>query len=91
MVARGVEHVDMDVVRNYARDMRNLLEDSEFTEQKAFLRSFVKKIIIDKEEGTIQYKLPLPPKGKFEDRVPVLPIDNYGGEGGTRTPTGCPT
>ena len=91
MVAQGVEQVDMAVVRNYARDMRSLLEDSEFTERKAFLRSFVKKIIIDKEEGTIQYKLPLPPEGKSEDRVPVLPIDTFGGEGGTRTPTSFDT
>ena len=79
MVARGVDQVDVSLVQRYAKDLRNLLEDSEFTERKAFLRSFVKKIVVDNEEVTVNYKLPLPPDGKSKDKIAVLPIDTFGG------------
>ena len=85
MVARGVDQVDVALVQRYAKDLRNLLEDSDFTERKAFLRSFVKKIVVDNEEVTVYYKLPLPPDGKSKDKIAVLPIDTFGGAGGVRT------
>ena len=86
MVAHGVEEVDVSTVKSYARDLRNLLEESEFTERKAFLRSFVRRVEVDGTEVTVRYRLPMPPDGRSEDRAPVLPIDTFGGAGGIRTP-----
>ncbi len=86
MVARGVEEVDVSIVKSYARDLRNLLEESDFTERKAFLRSFVKRVEVDKDEVTVHHKLPLPPEGRSRETVSVLPIDTFGGAEGTRTP-----
>ena len=56
-------------------------------ESKSFLRSFIRRVEINKDEGVIQYKLPVPPNWSDRQSLAVLPIDNYGGEGGIRTPT----
>jgi DNA invertase Pin-like site-specific DNA recombinase len=79
MIANGVDDVDISVVKSYARDLRDLLEESDYTERKGFLRSFVKRVEVDKSEVTVRYRLPLPPDGSAEDRVSVLPIDTFGG------------
>jgi hypothetical protein len=79
MFARGVDQVDASIVRGYVKDLRNLLEESAFTERKAFLRSFVKKIVVDGNEVTVRYKLPLPPGVKPEERISVLTIETPGG------------
>ena len=86
MVVRGVDQVDVSVAKRYARDLRSLLEDSDYMERKAFLRSFVKRIVVDQEEVTVHYKLPLPPDGKSTEKIAVLPIDTFGGAEGIRTP-----
>jgi hypothetical protein len=59
-----------------------MLEEGEFPERKAFLRSFIEKIQVDKDQVKVIHKLP-PPNGK--DRVAVLPIDTLGGPQGTVT------
>jgi site-specific DNA recombinase len=79
MAVHGVGQVDVSLVRSYARDLCSLLEESDFTERKAFLRSFVRKIVVNKTEVTVHYKLPLPPEGKSEDQITVLPLDTCGG------------
>ena len=86
MVVQGVGKVDVDIVKAYAQDLRSLLEESDFTERKAFLRSFIKRIEVDKKQVTIQYHLPLPRGGKEKVTVEVLPIVTLGGAGGIRTP-----
>ena len=86
MVAQGVEEVDISLVKRYAGDLSSLLNESDFTESKVFLRSFIKRIEVNKNEVTIHYKLPLPPMSEFEEKVSVLPIDTPGGAEGTRTP-----
>jgi len=83
MVVRGVEEADVSIVKSYANDLRSLLEESDFTERKAFLRSFVKRVEVDENEITVHYKLPSPPEGKSKERVLVLPIDTFGGAGVT--------
>lgn len=60
MVIQGVGQVDVDIVKAYAQDLRGLLEESDFTERKAFLRSFIKRIEVNNEQVTIHYRLPLP-------------------------------
>jgi regulator of replication initiation timing len=78
MVARGVEQVDIARVRAYAQDLRGLLEEADFTERKAFLRSFIKRIEVNKERVTIYYSLPVIHDVSREE-VGVLPIDTLGG------------
>ncbi len=84
-------YVDADLVRSYAEDLKSLLEESDFAESKAFLRSFVKRIVISGEKAAIYYNLPMPPDRKKKQQIGVLPIVTLGGEGGTRTPTPCGT
>jgi hypothetical protein len=50
-----------------------------WTERKAFLRSFVKRIEISKGQVTVNYTLPLPPDGRVTESVGVLPIVTFGG------------
>jgi len=66
-------------------DLRHLLEESEVAQRKAFLRSFVKKIVVDKEKMNLYYNLPVPPDGKKMETVGVLPIDTPNGDRGIRT------
>jgi len=80
MVVHGVQHVDVEMVKSYAQDLRSLLEEADFTESKTFLRSFVKRIVVNKKQVTIYYNLPIPPEGKKKQSVGVLPIDTLGGQ-----------
>ena len=86
MAAEGTERVDLEIVKAYARDLASLLGEASFTESKAFLRSFIRRIAVDGEKATIHYNLPMPPEGKRKQLVGVLPIDTPGGAGGIRTP-----
>ena len=86
LILQGKPYIDADLVRSYAEDLKSLLEESDFAESKAFLRSFIKKIVIDGEKATIYYNLPMPPDRKKKEQIGVLPIDTPGGAEGTRTP-----
>ena len=86
MAAHGATHVDADIVKSYAEDLKSLLEEADIIESKAFLRSFIKRIEINKSEGIIHYSLPVPSCRGDMQSAGVLPIDNYGGAGGVRTP-----
>ena len=86
MVVEGAEHLEAEEVKAYAEDLQSLLEEGGFTESKAFLRSFVKKVIVNGDSGKILYRLPMPPDGKRSEAVAVLPIDTFGGAEGIRTP-----
>jgi hypothetical protein len=55
MVVKGVRHVEVEAVKSYAQDLCMLLENVDFVQSKAFLRSFVKKIIINGKMAKIQY------------------------------------
>ena len=81
-----IDHVDVHVVKAYAQDLRALLEQSGFIERKAFLRSFIKRIEVDKNRATVHYDLPVPPNGKSNEQTGVLPIETLGGAEGIRTP-----
>ena len=89
MVAQGVEEVDIDIVKSYMRDLKSLLEESDITERKAFLRSFIKRIEIDKDKATVHYHLPLPNSENGKVAAEVLPIVTPGGDRGIRTPDLC--
>ena len=61
MVVEGTETVDVDSVKSYAEDLRNVLDEIDSQERKAFLKSFVKHIVIEGENAVVHYKLPIPP------------------------------
>ena len=88
MATQVVEPLDADMIKAYADDLRNLLEEADLTERKAFIRSFVEQIEIDKEQVKLQYKLPLPMDGRIS-KSEVLPIATFGGDRGIRTPDLC--
>jgi len=79
MVVQGVKQVDAAMVKAYAQDLRSLLEESDFTQRKAFLRSFIKRIEVNKKKVTIHYHLPLPQDDKERATIEVLPIVTPGG------------
>ena len=83
MTLQGYQQLDIDAVRSYVEDLRNLLDESEVSQRKAFLRSFVKKIVVDKEKVRLYYNIPVPPDGKKMETVEVLPIDTPSGPWGT--------
>jgi hypothetical protein len=89
--AREIKHVDAELVKSYAADLKHFLDEVNVVESKAFLRSFVKikrvEIEIDGENAKVHYILRMPPDAKIREPHEVLPMVTPGGEGGTRTPT----
>ena len=73
MVVRRVEGIDVNTVKAYAQDLRSLLEEADITERKVFLRSFIKRIQVSKDEAKVYYNLPLPQAGASKVEVKVLP------------------
>ena len=49
-----------DVIAAFARDMSEFLKTSELTETKAFVRSFVKEVLVRPGGATIVYTIPTP-------------------------------
>jgi len=47
---QGYQHLNTEAVNSYVTDLRNILDESEVAQRKAFLKSFVKKIVVEKEE-----------------------------------------
>jgi chromosome segregation ATPase len=74
---RKVELASPEIVKSYVKDMRKILEESELTGKRAFLRGFIKKIDVIDRQGVIHYLLPI--NGVLEERIGVLPIVQYGG------------
>ena len=85
MTLHGVQHVNMEQVKEYANDLRILLTETDIARSKSFLRSFIQKIVIHGDRGTIYYKLPIPASWEETEDV-VLPTVPFGGAEGIRTP-----
>jgi site-specific DNA recombinase len=83
MTLQGYQQLDIDAVRSHVMDLRNLLDQSDVAQRKAFLRSFVKKIVVEQDAVKIYYNVPVPPEGKRMEKLGVLPVDTPSGEGGT--------
>ena len=80
MVVQGVEPVDIEDVKTYAQDLKDLLEEADMAQRKSFIKSFVKRIEIDGTNVVVRYKLPLPDSKKDHNDTAVLPIDTFGGQ-----------
>ena len=84
---RRVDLADEKTVSSYVSDLHNLLSESSLAEKKSFVRSFVKEVKVTGDEVLLTYTMPMLPMGITEEKLLVLSIVHYGGEGGTRTPT----
>ena len=85
---RTTELSDPDTVLRYAEDLKALLEHSSIVEQRAFLKSFVRSIVVAKSQITIEYTIPLPdtpPGGALTEGLAVLSFIQNGSAGRTRT------
>jgi site-specific DNA recombinase len=65
--------------------LRSLLSASDIVQSKAFLRSFVEKIVIEGSKCLVYYILPVPTTWQKSEEL-VLPIEPFGGAEGVRTP-----
>ncbi|GAH48645.1 unnamed protein product, partial [marine sediment metagenome] len=75
---KSVNMADLQVVQDYADDLRNLLAKSSITEQRSFLKSFVERIEVDESEVKVYYTIPMPPYSVSEETVGVLPFVHHG-------------
>ena len=84
---RRGELKELSPITRYVCDMRSLLQESSRAERKAFIKSFVKEIVVTGEEAVLRYTLPLPPEGGEAETLPnqVLASIRYGGPGWCRT------
>ena len=89
LAVQGVRHVDRDLVVAYASDLRSLLGEGDITDSKAFLRTFVKKIVVEATQVTVYYNLPVPVSQNDTKTTEVLPIVTPSGDRGIRTPHLC--
>ena len=84
---------DVSTIAAYAREMRGFLVESELTERRAFIESFVKEIVVTPDDALLRYTVPMPedsmiPGGATEKVAldgAVLPTVKNGGRWRTRT------
>ena len=82
---RRVELVDIGLVSKYVDDLRNVLTNSPITEQKDFVRSFVKEVKVTGNDVLLTYTMPQPPYGITQELTGVINTVHYGGADGIRT------
>ena len=51
---------DVNTIAAYAQDMNGFLQESEMTERRAFIESFVKEIIVMPGDALMRYTVPMP-------------------------------
>ena len=49
----------MNTIAAYAKDMKDFLNESELTERRAFIKSFVKEIIVVPGDALLRYTIPI--------------------------------
>ena len=69
----------------YVRDLKEVLSEGTFVEQKAFLRSFIKRIEFESGQVAIEYTIPLPTEKDEAIEREVLSTKQIGSAGRTRT------
>jgi len=76
---RRVELVDMETVKSYVEDLRNLLEDSSLAERKSFIKSFVREVRVTGTEVLLSYNISLSAGAASQEILVVPPIVHDGG------------
>ena len=88
---------DVNTIAAYAQDMNEFLQESELTERRAFIESFVKEIVIVPGDALMRYTVPMPDDslipGKATETVAlpesVLSTVHDGGPDCTKSRTGA--
>ena len=66
---------DVSTIAAYAKDMKDFLQESELTERRGFIESFVKEIIVIPGDALIRYTVPMPDDsflaGRATEKVPL--------------------
>lgn len=75
--------IDYGMLKEYVNDLNELLAKGSLMEQKAFLRSFIKKIIVNHPDVTIEYTFPIDNDLGNSGKSEVLPIKQTGSPGRT--------
>ena len=51
---------DVNAIAAYAKEMKDFLEESELTERRAFIETFVKEILVVPGDALMRYTVPMP-------------------------------
>jgi site-specific DNA recombinase len=81
----NIELLGRATVKAYVDDLRTLLSKGALMEQKAFLRSFIKRIEVNLPHITLDYTIPLKREKVEPLSREVLPFARLGSPGRTRT------
>ena len=84
---------DVETITAYALDLSVFLNESELTERRAFIESFVKEIVVMPDNAVVRYTIPMPDDspipGKDAEQMAldgsVLSTVKFGGPGRVRT------
>ena len=78
---------DLKTLNNLAKDLADVLQNGTIMEQKAVLRSFVKRVIINRPDITLDYTIPLVEEKEIgrTTETAVLPMLQIGSPSRTRT------
>ena len=75
---------DVETITAYAKDMRDFLNESELTERRAFIESFVKEIVVMPGDALMRYTIPI---SQSTTKTEVLMVSRFGcdsiGSGGS--------
>ena len=78
---------DVETITAYAQDLSVFLNESELTERRAFIESFVKEIVVQPGNALLRYSIPMPEDAPIGGRdaeevalhAPVLSTVKSGG------------
>ena len=78
---------DVNTIAAYAQDLSRYLNESELTERRAFIESFVKEIVVQPGNAVVRYSIPMPEDSPIGGRdteevaldAPVLSTVKLGG------------
>ena len=84
---------DVETITAYALDLSMFLNQSELTERKAFIESFVKEVVVMPDNAVVRYTIPMPEDSPIGGRDAeemtlngsVLSTVKFGGQERTRT------
>ena len=69
LAQRGKVLDDVNTIANYANEMRDFLNESELTERRAFIETFVKEIVVMPGDALLRYTVPMPDDSLIPGRV----------------------
>ena len=93
LAERGKVLDDVETIAAYAHDMSEFLKESELTERRAFIETFVKEIVVTPDNALLRYTIPMPVEsaihgGRVEEMAlngSLLSTVKNGGPGKIRT------